>query len=367
MTEGKKRHYVERVLKTALKQKVSTVAKKYNAEAPALSIISIVSSLRTLARRSRQLGTFRTIPIDFFSWQRPSYTLTGLVIYTAFCIWPHLIAAAPLVLMLGFVIIPHYAEKYMVDEIPNIQVQPEVEDSIEEIETGEPKEERELNVMLRRIQASLGNLVEMCDRFEDYRKNFGNFSDPAESSALFIFLLVVLVLALIVARYIPMSPLFVVCGWGFVGLMHPGIKLHLDDFMSDLDEIEEKVREWSITGVIYEILKKQFDYSDEPVMRLVEAFEIQKQGVTARFWEPLLFSPIAAATDPVVGVKFLGDVLPPENWYFDPDEPWCLDSDTKQWVEGRGLDQYSVLGGWALDSTEQFRRRRYYRRAYYSR
>ncbi|PSK41488.1 hypothetical protein C7M61_001171 [Candidozyma pseudohaemuli] len=77
-----------------------------------LSIRKLGSNMKRL---SSKMGSFFKLQygvIHVITWKQPTKTLSVLVLYTAICMWPHLVVALPLLVLLFGVIVPAYLHRH---------------------------------------------------------------------------------------------------------------------------------------------------------------------------------------------------------------------------------------------------------------
>lgn len=79
---------------------------------PPLSLRVLGSNLKQL---SSKMGAFFKLQyglIGVFTWKKPTKTISALVVYTAVCLWPHLVLAFPLLFVLFGIIVPAYLHRH---------------------------------------------------------------------------------------------------------------------------------------------------------------------------------------------------------------------------------------------------------------
>lgn len=89
-----------------------------------LSIRKLASNMKRL---SAKMGLFFKIQyglIHVITWKQPTKTISVLVMYTAICVWPHLVVALPLLVLLFGVIVPAYLHRHPRDIPELVKVKP---------------------------------------------------------------------------------------------------------------------------------------------------------------------------------------------------------------------------------------------------
>lgn len=84
-----------------------------------LSIRKLSSNMKRL---SSKMGAFFKLQygvIHVITWKQPTKTISVLVLYTAICMWPHLVVALPLLVLLFGIIVPAYLHRHPMD-IPEL-------------------------------------------------------------------------------------------------------------------------------------------------------------------------------------------------------------------------------------------------------
>ncbi|CAK9439066.1 uncharacterized protein LODBEIA_P32900 [Lodderomyces beijingensis] len=79
---------------------------------PGLSVPTLASNVKQIAKRMTKVFALQYQLIHIVTWRQPNKTLSVLVLYTAACVWPHLILAYPLMLVLFGVLLPGYAYRH---------------------------------------------------------------------------------------------------------------------------------------------------------------------------------------------------------------------------------------------------------------
>lgn len=344
-------------------------------ESPALSFYTLFMSLRALGSRARRLGQLEFGIAEFTSWQRPALTISWLILWSIICYRPYLVVVGPLVYVLDGHFVPGYAGKYRPEisetegEFEGVLPDPVLETQPQSAK-GEEEETRDILEALRHGQEALNKILGVLDKFDEFRDRTATFQDPQWSCLLFVGLLILLVSTTILASKVSVPLLFASSAWLAVGSSHPQV----NRIKKDLKEIELEI--FGESHTLEHLLlwaqefKRSFITDDPPLQREVEIFELQRQGLTPRLWDTVLYSPFVytpqsrhrLAQQLPPGSRELDGVLPPEGWYFSESENWKPDSDV-DWVTDRYVPDVSIENEWACDS--EWRRRRLTRVCYH--
>ncbi|MCP8718701.1 MAG: PEX28-32 family peroxisomal membrane protein [Asgard group archaeon] len=79
---------------------------------PGLSITVLTSNVRQMARKMTNFFAIQYEIIRIISWKQPTKTISVLILYTAACIWPHLVLAYPLIFVLFGILIPGFVYRH---------------------------------------------------------------------------------------------------------------------------------------------------------------------------------------------------------------------------------------------------------------
>lgn len=370
--DAERKHVLDMLLAATTRQGMSKLARKELQEVPGLSFTQIFGHLRFIVGHGRALGDLRAFPIQCLNWESPAQSITGGLIYTYLCLNPHLLTCIPVGILLTGVFIPNYARRYPRD--PNLMpVKPsslsELDDEgLEELIVKQRHEQAERDIMqaLKQGQASLAKVCQGLEKLDDFIAGPGNFANPGQSSSIFVLLMFLLFNTAFVTSLVPIPYVFIAVGWTVLVTANPKVKKWLASM---------ETPEFHPTLVRDTIQKMtgQFDYSDAPVQRQVEIFEIQKQGLTAKHWDRVMYSPEMFTPDSSLrqslslpeGEKYLFDVEPPLHWRFDSEHTWEEDRDARQWSQDRSVPGVPD-GAWLYDDSGEWRRRRLTRICYYA-
>lgn len=119
--DNKLGHFVDSLLERVLKHAIPAdeqilFEEKLNdperTKRPGLSFKILASNFKKL---SSKMGAFFEIQygmIHVITWKKPTKTLSFLVLYTAICLWPHLVLALPLLFLMFGIMIPGYIHRH---------------------------------------------------------------------------------------------------------------------------------------------------------------------------------------------------------------------------------------------------------------
>ncbi|KAL6452778.1 PEX28 Peroxisomal membrane protein PEX28 [Candida maltosa Xu316] len=79
---------------------------------PGLSITILTSNVKQLAGKMTEFFALQYEVLNIIAWKQPSKTISALVLYTAVCVWPHLVLAYPLLFILFGILIPGYVYRH---------------------------------------------------------------------------------------------------------------------------------------------------------------------------------------------------------------------------------------------------------------
>lgn len=342
---------------------VERVAQEEIQDLPDIDIPLLLTSVGNISRRLRGISRLTIFFSDLFSWKRPAFTLSALVIYTWLCKNPRILGCAPPFLLLAFKFVPGHVRRYPVgnDVVRSQRADDDARklasSNIARIGTG--ADSRNMLHVFRKGQHALNNISQGIDRLDDLLNDKSSFEDPRESSALVFVLLATIFFTAWMSRYIPPSNVFIVSGWTCVLYTHPTLKT----LTPKIRKVKEKLFKKPTTlDRVVAWLKPQFDDEELPLVRQVEVFEFQNRGASVKFSRKSVYLPLAYTphTDQLlVGVTELVDVDPPVGWSFCEDS-WVLDTDAFNWVTDRGIEAL-IHKSWAVDPDGDWRRRRWTR------
>lgn len=383
-------HFTDLVIDGALRVATSKMVRKEMEKIPDLSFQAILRSVTIISGRVKVLTAAQAYPARFFSWKSPAFTLSVLILYTYFCFHPALLACLPSLGLLLLVFVPNYVRNFPLD-VPEFPAQvsgygyrlsaamaaaDSVEEEAEVIEQAKIKQDRDILLAIRQAQSSLLKLVASLDKLDAFLAGPANFVDIQESCTLYLLLLLAFVGTASAAGLVPLPVLFSGMGWGAAILAHPEVKRKIQE----LKKVEMTLfKNSTALPDLINALKPQFCADEEaPIVREVEIFELQRQGLTDKLWDFFVYtqsiysvdSPLRLSSQAPGGARLLGEVEPPLSWAFDEDFPWTLDTNASDWATTRQVKNVTTDASWAYDigvndTPGEYRRRRWVRQAFY--
>lgn len=276
------------------------------------------------------------------AWRHPTHTLSFLAVYSFLCLDPSLLPLLPLVLLLVSVLVPSFIARHPAAEFSLTGEQavgytpygPPIAPAI----TVKPVKElsRDFFKNMRDLQNSMEDFSQMHDALLRLVVPRTNFSNEAQSSALFVILFAACLFMSVAANLIPWRLLFLVGGWCVTCMGHPLVQAKFRTAHERVQSQEEKAMTWAEKWVERDVI-----LDSAPETREVEIFELQRKS-SAGEWEPWLFSaspydpltPARIAGERPLGTRFFEDVLPPQGWEWS-EKKWALDLWSREWVEER--------------------------------
>jgi len=271
---------------------------------PGLSIGTLASNVKKLASKMTNFFALQYALIYIVTWKQPTKTLSVLVLYTAACLWPHLVIAYPLMFLLFGVLIPGYVHRHPPRRLDLIKVKKRgqsllsffnstlessiVEDMVDEdymredaevassgysisdeasevtissaqVTSSEvksssaPKEKKEtarhrksnldLLINLRDFQNLTSDLIKGMDKSEQFYFETAGFKDERLSTFIFYGVLLATFATLFVGQYIPWRAIFIQTGWVGLILCHPKAKKYLVDMSNTRKARTRKAKE----------------------------------------------------------------------------------------------------------------------------
>lgn len=347
-----------------------------------ISLSLIASSLSRIAVSAQGLAGLQIQIKRFMSWESYSFTISILCIYTFICLHPYLLVCLPAGTVLVSILIPGYNSRHPLSEelLPKKLYQvSEYDDMMPDLDIELPKkvdnsQNKDTLDKIRELQVSLSNLVKAIEDIEKFIRGPGSFvGDERKSTAIFFLLFQAMVLGGLCASLVPVYIAVIGFGWLVVCLSHPHIKKRV----TVAREIYMEGREKALEELVEQVEESEVILDLEPEYRAVEIFELQRQGLTPRIWDPWLFTSVVyndtsywrtSETRPP-GTRFLEDVEAPQGWHFN-DMPWELDYSPKSWVTHRDVRnvELDLDNGWVYDYLQgqrgEWRRRRWVRQCY---
>ncbi|KAH8161878.1 hypothetical protein CIB48_g6379 [Xylaria polymorpha] len=190
---------------------------------------------------------------------------------------------------------------------------------------------------MRDLQNCMEDFSQMHDAIVRLVVPRTNFSNEAQSSALFVVLFATCLFMSIAANIMPWRLIFLTAGWAVTCVGHPVVQRQLETaHKKHVQPQEEKAMTWVEKWVDRDVI-----LDSAPESREVEIFELQRLSGAGE-WEPWLFSaspydplsPGRIAAERPVGTRFFEDVQPPQGWEWS-EKKWALDLWSREWVEER--------------------------------
>lgn len=335
---------------------------------PGFSLSLLATNLRKLNSKARLLLHIQSKIWSSLNWSDPTATISILLIYTLFCLNPHLLAGLPALCILVFIMAPGYDSRHPLPDnmVPCRILQKhgysfaeaqsdfyEEKEMVKQELYNVQKDERELSIKLRDFQNTLTDIVNIIETCEEFMDNIGSFAHERRATAIYILLLLVLSTTVYLASFLDMKIVILVTGWVMVLLLHPAAAKYtkkLKQLYLNLDE--------PIVLDIIEFIERQEVIVDNKESKYVQVFELQRRGLTSKEWIPWTFtldvydesSPHRKATQRPTGTRFLRDVKPPRGWKFKKGEIWKVDQNPEEWVLFHGTQHVQVAeNGWVYD------------------
>ena len=403
-------HFVDSMLEKLLKHAIpidaperEILAKKLRDternKKPNLSIKTIASNFKQLSKR---MGGFFDIQyglIRIVTWKQPSKTLSALVVYTATCMWPHLVLVYPLLFMLFGILVPGYVHRHPMRHSKLIPVKKrgqsllsffnDVEDEsiVEELvdpedtdseslrpvsststestttftPDGEPIEKKDKMKHVKSQMALLINMRDLQNLTTDVLKGFeaadkfqyetAGFKDERLSTFIFYIVLAACGVVLFLGQFIPWRLIFIQAGWAGLILCHPRSKkyiaaLSLNRAVNSQSPPPLPPRKNPKKLTTFE--RSDIIIDESPEERVVEVFELQMKSVLKTQWSFYRYTnnifdcknTTRLAGKRPNGVENLAKVYPVPGWKFDLGyaNKWHIDTKPTELIYDRGLD-----------------------------
>lgn len=310
---------------------------------PNFNLPTMSNNFRRFNARIGVVFVFQARVIRLLAWKHPTHTLSFLAVYTFVCLDPSLLPLLPLVILLVSILVPNFIARHPAAEfsLSNEQAMgysaggPPIAPAI----TVKPAKElsRDFFHNMRDLQNSMEDFSQMHDAIVRLVVPRTNFSNEAQSSALFVVLFAACMFMCIAANVIPWRLIFLVAGWAVTCVGHPSVQRQLETANKNfVQPQEEKAMTWAEKWIEQDVI-----LDSAPETREVEIFELQRLSAAGE-WEPWLFSaspydplsPARIASERPVGTRFFEDVLPPQGWEWS-EKKWALDLWSREWVEER--------------------------------
>lgn len=462
-------HFVDRFMERLVKHTMSDgsedsenissrVSDPSRVKRPPLSLRILTSNMKRLAAKMGAFFKLQYGAIHIITWRKPTKTLTVLVLYTAVCLWPHLVLALPLIFILFGIMIPAFLYRHPMDSPELIKVHKRgqtlldflnestdssvIMDMLDEripdddvlaqflttsssdscnlrkrlgsasvsVKTSElddeinkkdktkfVKSQVSLLMNMRDLQNLTTELLNYMDQGENLANDVFGFKDERLTTFIFYILIAVTTVVLFLGKYIPWRMIFIQSGWAFMILCHPNTKKYLVALSKNTkskkpDEVviekKEEIKK-SPTSIFEGLALDRHDIivDDQPQVRIVEIFELQKRDVLKYEWTLYAYTKrlfdfkdsVRVSGKLPHGVDSLLKVLPPPEWKYDfaYANNWRIDQNPTEFLRARRIDQKylrcpeNLPDGWiydrlpeSQDSSIEFRRRRLYRECY---
>ncbi|KAI0451181.1 integral peroxisomal membrane peroxin-domain-containing protein [Xylaria acuta] len=310
---------------------------------PNFTLPTMSNNFRRFNARIGVVFVFQARVIRLLGWRHPTHTLSFLAMYTFVCLDPSLLPLLPLVVLLVSVLIPSFVARHPAAEFSLTSEQaigysahgPPIAPAV----TVKPVKElsRDFFHNMRDLQNCMEDFSQMHDAIVRLVVPRTNFSNEAQSSALFVVLFAACLFMSIAANIMPWRLIFLVAGWAVTCVGHPVIQRQLETaHKKHVQPQEEKAMTWVEKWVDRDVI-----LDSAPETREVEIFELQRLSGAGE-WEPWLFSaspydplsPARIAGERPVGTRFFEDVQPPQGWEWS-EKKWALDLWSREWVEER--------------------------------
>ncbi|EGW31587.1 uncharacterized protein SPAPADRAFT_154964 [Spathaspora passalidarum NRRL Y-27907] len=402
--QPKSKHFadrlIEKLIQTSLPENVPD-RDKYEArlkesKQPGMSIAILTSNMRKLLVKMSIFFHVYYGGIHVLTWKRPAKTLSVLVLYTAVCIWPHLVLVYPLIFVLFGVFIPGYVHRHpmrrpdlikvkrrgqslwnyffdtdeisvleeFMDEQEYFNESPATPDSDElsdemsvvtEITTPDDetietrKSQLDIVMNLRDLQGLTTDLLVGIEKGEQFYSDIGGFKDERLSTFIFYGTVLATGIVMFLGQFIPWRLIFIQSGWAVMLLLHPKAKkllVNAQKLQKPKDEVKTEVE-----PAVKE--DKPFDRNDiivddSPEVRMVEVFELQMKSILKSEWKFYRYTNTLydksnksrVAGKRPRGVDDLSKVLPPHDWKFDFGlvNKWKVDEEPVKFLTERSYD-----------------------------
>ncbi|KAI1348918.1 integral peroxisomal membrane peroxin-domain-containing protein [Xylaria sp. FL0043] len=309
---------------------------------PNFNLPTMSNNFRRFNARIGVVFVFQARVIRLLAWRHPTHTLSFLAVYTFVCLDPSLLPLLPLVILLVSILVPnfiarHPAAEFSLTNEQAIGYSPDGPPFAPAVTVKPVKElSRDFFHNMRDLQNSMEDFSQMHDTIVKFVVPRTNFSNEAQSSALFVVLFAACLFMCIAANIIPWRLIFLVAGWAVTCLGHPAVQRQLETAHKKHVQQEEKAMTW-----VEKWIERDVILDSAPETREVEIFELQRLS-SAGEWEPWLFStspydplsPARIAGERPVGTRFFEDVQPPQGWEWS-EKKWALDLWSREWVEER--------------------------------
>jgi len=324
--------------------------------------------------------------IRLFAWKHATHTLSFLAIYTLVVLEPALLPCIPIALIFFFVMIPSFMARHPPPPPPQdthslsetALAERQWEYSYASRPTAPPSRVQPAPEMskdffrnMRDLQNSMEDFSRIHDALIAFISPYTDFSDEKTSSAVFLAIFSLTLLATITAHLVPWRLLALISGWSITFLGHPQVQELLGSEKSQSQIKEQSLR---LSSLFSTTVTQDINLELEPEVYEVEIFELQRlsnpsstytlpsstsspalsnliataPGVEGEY-EPYLFGPspwdpmsparLSGAAPP--GTYFFEDVAAPRGWVWH-DKKWNLELMSTVFVEERCITGVEV-------------------------
>ena len=339
---------IEKLLKSVLPQDIperEIFEKRLNDpernKRPGLSLGVLTSNVKQMAGKMTNFFALQYEVLYIIAWKKPTKTISALVLYTAVCLWPHLVLAYPLIFVLFSVLIPGYVHRHpqrnpelikvkkrgqsllsFLFETPETSIRESDEmasstysiseetsevtvSSLMPLDSESPKKDDvakhrksqiALLINLRDFQNLTTDILKGINNAEKFYYETGGFKDERLSTFIFYGVLLSTFGILFVGKYVPWRLIFIQGGWTGAILCHPNCKKFLVEAskarkaraaIEKAKKEEESVPEIIIkdaNDTITQFDRNDIIVDDSPETRIVEIYELQIKSILKHSW-----------------------------------------------------------------------------------
>lgn len=406
-------HFVDSMLEKLLKHAIPTdapereiLAKKLRDternKKPNLSIKVIASNFKQLSKRMCGFFDVQYGLVRVFTWKQPSKTLSALVVYTATCLWPHLVLVYPLLFLLFGILVPGYVHRHPMRHPELIPVKKrgqsllsffnEVDDDsiLEEFVDTEDTDSESLRPVsststestaitpegdvvekkdkMKHVKSQMALLINMRDlqnlttdvlkgfeAADEFQYETAGFKDERLSTFLFYVVLGASGVVLFLGQFIPWRLIFIQGGWTGLILCHPRSKKYLAALSQNRKISTANANAAGLPpplpprkqkGKAFE--RHDIIIDEAPEERIIEVYELQMKSILKSQWSFYRYTnnifdcknTTRLAGKRPLGVENLAKVYPVPGWKYDLGyaNKWKIDANPAGLINDRGLD-----------------------------
>ncbi|ODQ83004.1 hypothetical protein BABINDRAFT_57186 [Babjeviella inositovora NRRL Y-12698] len=318
---------------------------------PRLSLTTLTGNFKNLSSRMSGLFEVQYALGRVFMWRHPSVTISVLFLYTAACLYPHLLLIYPLVYLLFGVMLPAYEHRHPIpraetvptkrrgqslmeflnqtreksiaeeliaksdfltplnnegekrsvksdersmksDENPRdgtLKAEIPADDDEKPSHGTLVKSQMELFINMRDLQNLTTDVIKVYDATEEFVYGTAGFKDERISTSLFISVLLLIALLVFLGPYTPWRLIFVSLGWAVVVVCHPKCAKYVKRINHLYIAPRNKKMAEFVASVYRRSERNAIILDEQPEVREVEVFELE-QGLTASQWNPYCFA-----------------------------------------------------------------------------